>query len=331
MDWTVNDGLYHCFLKWRLKCENILECELAALPEKQQCKKVIAWSGDSGMDQYLSWNLPKEEVNSDTIWDRFEEFCKLQSSEARAHFDLLTSFQQGNKSMDEWYNVVQAQVNMARYPPETAKIFHHDIFWFFMKDEDFVSRTINEGSVDLDKFPASKVCQLAKTLESSNAIARHIRQVVGDPQAAQINLLCHQHTELPSGKNKKRKQGIRPRQSHHKNAENQASDQFKRNFDPKLVHKYKNRCPKCGDAADLEGFQCPAKKFQWKACYKFGHFTSLCYQKNQQKQAPYKSRKPKAHQLKAGALYVQDKSISSQSEDSSSDDSFHLQLKIQCT
>ena len=30
MDWTVNDGLYHRFLKWHLKCENILECELVA-------------------------------------------------------------------------------------------------------------------------------------------------------------------------------------------------------------------------------------------------------------------------------------------------------------
>ena len=33
MVWMVNDGLYHRFLKWHLKCENILECELAALPE----------------------------------------------------------------------------------------------------------------------------------------------------------------------------------------------------------------------------------------------------------------------------------------------------------
>ena len=39
MDWTVNDDLYHCFLKWHLKCENILECQLAALPECQKCKK----------------------------------------------------------------------------------------------------------------------------------------------------------------------------------------------------------------------------------------------------------------------------------------------------
>ena len=54
MDWTVNDSLYHHFLKWKLKCKNILECELAALPEPQQCKKLIAWSGDFGMDQYVS-------------------------------------------------------------------------------------------------------------------------------------------------------------------------------------------------------------------------------------------------------------------------------------
>ena len=33
MDWTVNDGLYHRILKWRFKCENILKCKLAALPE----------------------------------------------------------------------------------------------------------------------------------------------------------------------------------------------------------------------------------------------------------------------------------------------------------
>ena len=45
MDWTVNDGLYHRFLKWRLKCENKLECKLAALPEHQKCKNVVAWWG----------------------------------------------------------------------------------------------------------------------------------------------------------------------------------------------------------------------------------------------------------------------------------------------
>ena len=47
----LNDSLYHSFLKWKLKCENILDCELAMLPEEKKCKKVIAWSEDFCMDQ----------------------------------------------------------------------------------------------------------------------------------------------------------------------------------------------------------------------------------------------------------------------------------------
>ena len=42
MDWMVNDGLYNRFLKWNLKCENILECELVMLSESRKCKKVLA-------------------------------------------------------------------------------------------------------------------------------------------------------------------------------------------------------------------------------------------------------------------------------------------------
>ena len=50
MNWMVNDELYHRFLKGKLKCKNILECELTALPECQKYKKVIVWFGDFGMD-----------------------------------------------------------------------------------------------------------------------------------------------------------------------------------------------------------------------------------------------------------------------------------------
>ena len=113
MDWMINDALYHRFLKWKLKCKNILECELTALPECQKCKKVITWSSEFGMDQYVSCGLSKDEMNLDTIWERFEDFCKPQSNEVQAQFDLLTSFHQGNKSVYEWYSAVQAQVNLA--------------------------------------------------------------------------------------------------------------------------------------------------------------------------------------------------------------------------
>ena len=121
MDWTFNDKLYHRFLKWHLKCEKILECELAVLPEHQQCKKVIAWSRDCGMDQYVSWNLSSNELILDTIWGKYEEYCKPQSNEVQARFDLLMSFRQGNYSVDEWYNAIQMQVNLAKYPPRNSQ------------------------------------------------------------------------------------------------------------------------------------------------------------------------------------------------------------------
>ena len=54
VDWTVNDSLYHRFLKMKLKCKNILDCDPAMLPESKKCKKVIVWNGDFGMDQHVS-------------------------------------------------------------------------------------------------------------------------------------------------------------------------------------------------------------------------------------------------------------------------------------
>ena len=159
MDWTVNDSLYHRFLKQKIKCENILHCELAMLSEARKCKKVVAWSDDFGIDQYVSWCLPKDELCLEMIWNKYEEFCKPQANEARARFDLLTSFRKGGMSVDEWYNAVQAQINLAKYPAEKAKILHRDIFWFFLRDEVFVSKTINDSNIDLEKFPASKVRQ----------------------------------------------------------------------------------------------------------------------------------------------------------------------------
>ena len=69
-------------------------------------------------------------------------------------------------------------------------------------------------------------------------------------------------------------------------------------------------------------------KYQCKACYKFGHFTSMCFQK---KQANFKPRRPKAHHLPAGAVYAKGSALYDHlDEDSTSEDSFCLQVKIKC-
>ena len=131
MDWTVNDGLYNRFLKWKIRCENILECKLAMLSEARKCKKVIAWSGDFGLDQYISWNLTNEELCLDTIWQKYEEFCKPQANELSARFDLLTSFKQDQMSVDEWYKRYRHKLDYATIHQKQLKSYKEIFFGSF--------------------------------------------------------------------------------------------------------------------------------------------------------------------------------------------------------
>ena len=39
MNWTVDDGFYDRFVKWKLKCKNILDRELAMLSETRKWKR----------------------------------------------------------------------------------------------------------------------------------------------------------------------------------------------------------------------------------------------------------------------------------------------------
>ena len=190
---------------------------------------------------------------------------------------MLTGFRQGDLSVDQWYSAVQTQVVLANYPQETAQILQSDIFWFFLNDESLVSKTLNEGHVELNKFPASTVRQLAKKMESLQATAKHIKQITRDPQSVQVNLLQHQCIELPPSKSKRqrKKKPFKLRHEATKNYENERKPQEKRRFDPEGTV----RCHKCGDCLHREGFRCLEAKYQCKICKKIGHFISLCYKK----------------------------------------------------
>ena len=216
-------------------------------------------------------------------------FCKSQANEVRARLDLFTSFRQGNRYVDEWYNAVQAQVPLAKYPPETASILHWDIFWFFLKDEEFVPKTINDSSIDLEKIPASKVRQLAKKMEASKATAHHMKHIANEPQVAQINLMRHQCTDLPQSKSKKKQQSFKSGPPSHKRYSGEYNQHLippcKKKFGPKQAYTRKDRCSKCEDSKHVEGFKCPAKKFQYKICNKYRYFTA-CVTGNQSLLSP---------------------------------------------
>ena len=189
-------------------------------------------------------------------------------------------------------------MSLTNYPPAIVSILHRDIFWFFLKDEEFVSKTTNDSSIDFEKFPASKVRQCAKKMEASKAIAHHIKQVASDSQVTQVNMMRHQRTDLPPSKHKKKQHyfKLRPHKRYSSEHNQHHVPPYKKKIDPKQAHTRKDRCSKCRDSKHIEGFKCPAKKSQCKTCNKYGYFTSFCYKTS----VPFKSRIPKAHQLQAG-------------------------------
>ena len=202
----------------------------------------------------------------------------------------------------------------------------------FLNDEEFVSRTINDSNNDSNKSPASKVCQIAKRMESPKTTAKHIKQVASDPQVVQVNLLQHHHTEiLPSQSNKKtRTFKFRQEANMFNEYKPRMLQANKRRFHSECTRP--ERHPKCGDSQHREGFRCPASKHQCKICHKFGHFSSLCYKKRDGLHNPKRSLgSPRAHQLKIGFICTQD-SLSGESDGySSEEDSFCLQLQVQST
>ena len=141
----------------------------------------------------------------------------------------------------------------------------------------------------------------------------------------------HQCTQLPAGNYPRRKQTTTRRQKlqNHKTLEIPTSWKLSDLQKPDAHH---DKCTRCSDTLHAKGFQCPARKFQCKICHKFGHFTTVCYQKSQGQQSSnsFQSRKLKAQQLCAGALYTHHDADRSDS-DSEKEDTFCLQMKIQRT
>ena len=90
-------------------------------------------------------------------------------------------------------------------------------------------------------------------MESSKATAKHIKKVANNPQETQINLMCHQHIELPPSKFKRKQKSFRSRQDNNKQYYN---DEKQRERVPQEHKKYNNyqahtspeRCTKCGDS-----------------------------------------------------------------------------------
>ena len=104
---------------------------------------------------------------------------------------------------------------------------------FFLKDDEFVSRIINDSNIDLETFPASKV--------------RHIKPVASHPQAAQVNLMRHQRTDLLPSKSKWKQHSHMQRSKSQKRYSNEHENERppSKKCDPSQAHKKRDRCSVC--------------------------------------------------------------------------------------
>ena len=70
MDCKVDPSLYARFKPSKFKCENILEAELASLPDIRKCKIILRWSGDLGLEVYHALCLEPSEMSIETLWSK---------------------------------------------------------------------------------------------------------------------------------------------------------------------------------------------------------------------------------------------------------------------
>ena len=132
MDWTKDNRIYECYLRWKSCVEDIFSTVLADKSENEKCGYVHLWMGDEGYPYIEKWkatslldfSTPEEIRNHanvitthkssgfklQTYWDLLNRELKPKSNNILAIIKLWTKCRQGNSPLTEWitkvYNVI---------------------------------------------------------------------------------------------------------------------------------------------------------------------------------------------------------------------------------
>ena len=97
-------------------------------------------------------------------------------------------------------------------------------------------------------------------------MAKHIQKVAGDIPAAQVQLMCHQHTQLPA-KNYPRRKSNSTSGWKLENCKTQEAPTMWKAPNVLRPDARSDKCNRCSDTPHAKGFQCQARKFQCKICH----------------------------------------------------------------
>ena len=149
MDWTMDDGLYTRFQTWKISCNLIMDSELCELSEVRKINTILCWSGDFGIKKLKSWQKEPSQLMLNFIWGEYESYCKPQSNELRAWYDVLKKLTQGLLPADDSMTKLQSQLHLCNYKPEMEEVLLRDLFLSGLQDESFMSKIISEESPDV--------------------------------------------------------------------------------------------------------------------------------------------------------------------------------------
>ena len=274
MDWTMDDGLYSHFQTWKISCNLIMDSEICELSEVRKINTLLRWSSDFGIKKLKLWQKEPSQLTLNFIWGEYESYCKPQSNELHARYDVLKKLTQGSLPADDWMTKLQSQLHLCNYKPEMEE-----------EEESFMSKIISEESPDVT---TAQLRNKLKCIKAGWATVKYIKS--GDTKEV------HQIKKTKKHKTPWSKQGTKPQNDFGKNNQGQKNNNWQQSqgkhkqppsetampAPKKHFHGHGQQTKKidpstrmrCGDTRHRPGFSCPAAKYTCKACSNVGHFTS---------------------------------------------------------
>ena len=253
MDWSTDDNLYSRFKMWKQRCELLFTGPMAKMEEEIQCKHLLYWSGEHGIELFNSWGLSADDQKKlQNYWGKFENYVKPHSNELIAAWELH-NLRQGTLSLEEFIAKLRILIKEANYPTE-----HHDRFL-----RDFLVLGMNSDRVRKDCFKKGNTLTFNEAREMAKA------EESADKQLQLMNTTSEVHPVTSEKRN--------PNQRDQSNAAGGTRQTQYGNKSGK-TQTFRN----CGWGPHARE-QCPAKNATCHYCQKVGHLAKVCLSKLRKK------------------------------------------------
>lgn len=263
MDWSTDDNLYSRFKMWKQRCELLFTGPMVKIDEEIQCKHLLYWSGEHGMELFNSWDLSADDQKKlKNYWERFENYVKPHSNELIAAWELH-NLRQGTLSLEEFIAKLRILVKEANYPAEHNERFLRDFLVLGMNSDRVRKECFKKGNA----LSLNEAREMAKAEESA------------DKQLQLMNTSSDVHPVTSEDRNLYQRDQL-----------NAPGGRRKPPSDNNRLGKTQS-CRNCGWGPHARD-QCPAKNATCHYCQKVGHLAKVCLSK---------LRKKSVHEIEASS------------------------------